>query len=550
MQSTMMQIPLSIGYCLKRGAQIYGNRRMVSRVPDRSVRSTSFAATAQRARQLAAALNTAGIAIGDRVAVLMTNHAWHIECYFGVPALGAVYHPLNFRLSTDEIAYIINDAEDRILIIDEPLLPLYEQVKTKLRLERVIVNAFSKRARSDGFDDYEHFIAVNASDLVFPLVDENETAGLCYTSGTTGRPKGVAYSHRSTVLHSLSLSLPDVLGVSAHDTILAITPLFHANGWGIPAAAMMLGANMIFPGQHTMPEDLLDMMEREHVTFALGVPTIWTAVAAALERSPERWKLTPARLMVGGSAAPPSLLKRLDRFGLRIVHGWGMTEMSPVGSISFLQPQHEKLSADTRLAIRARQGIPVPLVELRLMGEHGELPWDEKSAGELQARGPFVTGSYYRSGDGDEKFTADGWLRTGDTAMIDPEGYLQIVDRKKDLIKSGGEWISSVDLENAIMAHPGVLEAAVVAIPHPEYGERPLAVVVKKLDHEITPEALQEFVRPRFARWQVPDDWVFVEALPKTSTGKFMKHKLRADFSNYVSRTPSITAASRSDATS
>jgi acyl-CoA synthetase (AMP-forming)/AMP-acid ligase II len=549
MQSTMMQIPLSICYCLKRGAQIYGNRRMVSRVPDRSIRSTSFAATAQRARQLATALNTAGITIGDRVAVLMTNHAWHIECYFGVPALGAVYHPLNFRLSTDEIAYIINDAEDRILIIDEPLLPLYEQVKTKLRLERVIVNAFSKHARSDGFDDYEHFIAVNASDLVFPLVDENETAGLCYTSGTTGRPKGIAYSHRSTVLHSLSLSLPDVLGVSAHDTILAITPLFHANGWGIPAAAMMLGANMVFPGQHTTPEDLLDMMEREHVTFALGVPTIWTAVAAALERSPERWKLTPARLMVGGSAAPPSLLKRLDRFGLRIVHGWGMTEMSPVGSISFLQPQHEKLSADTRLAIRARQGIPVPLVELRLMGEHGELPWDEKSAGELQARGPFVTGSYYRSGDGDEKFTADGWLRTGDTAMIDPEGYLQIVDRKKDLIKSGGEWISSVDLENAIMAHPGVLEAAVVAIPHPEYGERPLAVVVKKPDHEITPEALQEFVRPRFARWQVPDDWVFVEALPKTSTGKFMKHKLRADFSNYVSRTPSITA-SRSDATS
>ncbi len=476
----------------------------------------------------------------------MANHAWHIECYFGAPAVGAVYHPLNFRLSADDIVYIINNAADKILIIDEPLLPLYEQIKSKLRLERVVVNAFSKRVRSDGCDDYEHFIAVDASGLVFPSVDENEAAGLCYTSGTTGRPKGVAYSHRSTVLHSLSLSLPDVLGISAHDTILAVTPLFHANGWGIPAAAMMLGANMIFPGRHTTPENLLDMMERERVTFALGVPTIWTAALAALEASPQRWKLTPARLMVGGSATPPSLLKRLDRFGLRIVHGWGMTEMSPVGSISFLQPQHEELSAEARLAIRAKQGVAVPLVALRLMGEHGELPWDGKSAGELQARGPFISGSYYRSKHSDQKFTADGWLRTGDIALIDPEGYLQIVDREKDLIKSGGEWISSADLENAIMAHPGVLEAAVVAITHPEYDERPLAVVVKKPDHELTPEVLQQFIGPRFAHWQVPDDWVFVEALPKTSTGKFMKHKLRADFSNYVSKTPSRRAASPS----
>jgi acyl-CoA synthetase (AMP-forming)/AMP-acid ligase II len=347
------------------------------------------------------------------------------------------------------------------------------------------------------------------------------------------------------VLHSLSLSLPDVLSICARDTILAITPLFHANGWGIPAAAMMLGANMVLPGQHTTAENLLDIMECERVTFALGVPTIWTAVLGALETNPGRWKLTPARLMVGGSAAPRSLIERLDRFGLRIVHGWGMTEMSPVGSISFLQPQHEELAAEARLAIRAKQGVAVPLVELRLMGEHGVLPWDGKSAGELQARGPFVAGSYYRSAHSEEKFTPDGWLRTGDTATIDPEGYLQIVDRQKDLIKSGGEWISSVDLENAIMSHPGVLEAAVVAIAHPQYGERPLAVVVKKSDYEITPEVLREFVRPRFAQWQVPDDWVFVESLPKTSTGKFMKHKLRADFSNYVSKTPSIKAAGR-----
>jgi fatty-acyl-CoA synthase len=548
MQSTMMHVPLSINYCLQRGAQVYGTRRVVSRLPDRSVRSTSFAATAQRARQLAVALNAAGIGRGDRVAVLMTNHAWHMECYFGVPAAGAIYHPLNFRLSDDDIIYIINNAEDRILIIDEPLLPLYERIKPKLRLERVVVNAFSKRVRSDDFDDHEHFITVDASGLVFSPVDENEAAGLCYTSGTTGRPKGVAYSHRSTVLHSLSLSLPDVLGISVQDTILAITPLFHANGWGIPAAAMMLGANMVFPGQHTTPADLLDLMERERVTFALGVPTIWTAVLAALEESPERWKLTPARLMVGGSAAPASLIKRLDRFGLRIVHGWGMTEMSPVGSISFLQPQHEELSAEARLAIRAKQGVAVPLVELRLMGKHGELPWDGESAGELQTRGPFITGSYYRSEHSDEKFTADGWLRTGDVAVIDPQGYLQIVDRGKDLIKSGGEWISSVDLENAIMAHPSVLEVAVVAVAHPEYGERPLAVVVKKPNHEITPEALREFVRPRFAQWQVPDDWAFVEALPKTSTGKFMKHKLRADFRDYVSKTPSTKAPGRSGA--
>lgn len=534
-----MQVPLSTHYCLERGSQIYGTRQVRSRRPDKSMHSVDFASLRRRARQLAAALGAAGVRRGDRVAVLMMNHAWHLECYFGVPAAGAVYHPLNFRLSAEDLAYIVNDAEDRILIVDDALLPVYEKIRTRVRLERVIVNAYSGAPVPEAHADYEGFIARDAAGYDYPALDEHAAAGMCYTSGTTGRPKGVVYSHRSTVLHALSLALPDVLGISASDTILGVTPLFHANGWGIPAAAMMLGANMVFPGPHQGAEDLLDLMERERVTFALGVPTIWNAVLNALQAQPERWKLAPARVMVGGSAAPAALIEGMDRFGLRMVHGWGMTEMSPVGSISFLQPRHERLPVEARTAIRAKQGVPVPLVELRLMGAQGPQPWDGRSAGELQARGPFVTGAYYRAEGADEKFTADGWLRTGDIAVMNDEGYLQIVDRDKDLIKSGGEWISSVDLENAIMAHPAVLEAAVIAVAHPEFGERPLAAVVTKPGQEATAQALREFLAPRFARWQIPDDWAFVEALPKTSTGKFMKHKLRADFSEYVSKTAS-----------
>jgi fatty-acyl-CoA synthase len=299
---------------------------------------------------------------------------------------------------------------------------------------------------------------------------------------------------------------------------------------------MMVGAGLVFPGPHLGAENLLDLMERERVTLALGVPTIWSAVLDALEAQPHRWTLQPARLMVGGSAAAPSLIARLDRFGLRIIHGWGMTEMSPVGSISFLQPQHSSLNSRAQVAIRAKQGVPIPLVELRLVGERGVLPWDGQSAGELQARGPFITGRYYR-GEAGERFTADGWLRTGDIATIDAEGYLQIVDREKDLIKSGGEWISSVDLENALSAHPAVLEAAVIAVPHAAYGERPLAVIVRKPGAEVAPEGLRDFLSPLFAPWQLPDDWAFVDALPKTSTGKFMKQKLREDFAGYVSNT-------------
>lgn len=546
MLSTMMQYPLTTNYCLERGNQVFGSRRIASRMPDKSIHHTTFSSVYKRSRQLAAALVRAGVKPGDRVAVLMLNHAWHFECYFGIPAAGGVYHPLNFRLSADDLSYIVNDAEDKVLLVDDALMPIYESIKAKVRIERVIVNSLTKVPVPSDFANYESFIANDASDYQYPAIDENDAAGICYTSGTTGRPKGVVYSHRSTLLHSLSIALPDYWGLCARDSILGITPLFHANGWGVPAAAMMVGANMVFPGPHLSAEDILDLMEREQVTMALGVPTIWTAVLNALEAQPKRWKLPHARLMVGGSAAPVSMIEGFDKFGIRLMHGWGMTEMSPVGSIAFLQTHHTNLPAEKQYAIRAKQGVPVPLVELRVMGENGSQPWDGKSAGELQARGPFITGEYYHTERTEEKFTKDGWLRTGDIAVMDGEGYVQLVDRSKDLIKSGGEWISSVDLENAIMAHPAVLEAAVVAVRHPSLDERPLAVVVKKPDKQVTTEELREFLGKKFAKWQIPDDWTFVDALPKTSTGKFMKHKLRSDFKDYVSKTPDLRERKKS----
>ncbi len=540
MQSTMMQMPLSISHILERGNQLFGKREVVSRRPDKSLHRTTYAEIYQRSRQLAAALVAAGIRPGDRVATLMWNHAWHLEAYYGIPAAGAVLHTVNLRLGPDDLAYIIEDAQDRILLVDDVLLPLYEKVRDRVKLERVIVVPSSGNSVPAGYESYEDFIKLDASGFRYPELDENAACGLCYTSGTTGRPKGVAFSHRSTVLHALGVALPDSLDLSVRDSILVVTPMFHVNSWGVPYAAMMVGAKQVFPGPHMGAHDLLEQMEKETITLALGVPTIWMQIQQALDAEPKRWSLKHGmRMMVGGSAAPVSMIAGFEKHGLRIMHGWGMTELSPVGSLSWLKPEHLDLPVEQQYEIRAKQGLPLPLVELRVMGENGPQAWDGKSVGELQARGPWVTGGYYNTPPDPEKVTADGWLRTGDVATIDPEGYMRISDRTKDLIKSGGEWISSVNLENAIMGHPAVAEAAVIAVKHPKWDERPLAVVVKKPGHDVSVEELRQFLSGQMAKWQIPDDWAFIDAIPRTSTGKFLKTKLREDFKDWVSHTPS-----------
>ncbi len=544
----MMQVPLSVNHLLERGCRLFGEREIVSRRPDKSLVRSTYAALHDRARRLAQALVAAGVKPGEAVGTLMWNSIWHLEAYFGIPAAGAVLHTLNLRLSPEDIAYIIQDAGDRFIIVDDVLLPLLQKVLPLVQVEAVIVASTTGAPVSAPawfppairFVGYEDFIARDASDYRYPELDENAPCGMCYTSGTTGRPKGVVHSHRAVVLHALSVSLPDCLNLSCRDSVLAVTPMFHVNAWGVPFAAAMVGCNLSFPGSHMGAEDLLDLMQQEQVTLALGVPTIWMAIQQALDREPTRWKLgRGTRMMVGGSAAAPALISALDQHGLVVMHGWGMTELCPVGTLSWLKPKHTTLPADEQVLVRARQGLPIPLIELRILSEDGRpLPWNGAAVGELQVRGPIVTGGYHNVPSDPDKVTADGWFRTGDVAAIDADGYMRIADRSKDLIKSGGEWISSVDLENAIMGHPAVAEAAVIAVKHPRWDERPLAAVVKRPGQEVSVEELRAFLATRFAKWQIPDDIAFIDAVPRTSTGKFLKTSLRDMFKDWVSRTP------------
>ncbi|MCB9959759.1 MAG: long-chain fatty acid--CoA ligase [Rhodospirillaceae bacterium] len=539
MQSTMMQVPLNVAHLLERGRLFFGSHEIVSRLPDKSLARTNFAAIHDRARRLAKALVAAGVKPGDAVGTFMWNSSWHLEAYFGIPVAGAVLHTINLRLSPQDIAYIVEDAGDRIILVDDVLLPLFEKVLPFTKVERIIVVPTSGAPVPDGYESYEDFIAEDASDYQYPQLDENAPCGMCYTSGTVGRPKGVVHSHRAVVLHALSVSLPDCLNLSCHDSVFVVTPMFHVNAWGVPFAAAMVGCSLQFPGQHMGAEDLLDIMESEKVTLALGVPTIWMSIRQTLDRQPDRWKLGHGtRMMVGGAAVNPALVGGLEAHGLSIKHGWGMTELTPVGTLSWLKPEHTSLPAEQQYEIRARQGLPIPLMELRIMGDDGVQPWDGQSVGELQVRGPIVTGGYHNQPTTEDKLTADGWFRTGDVASIDAEGYMRISDRTKDLIKSGGEWISSVDLENAIMGHPAVAEAAVIAVQHPRWDERPLAVVVKREGQKVTADDLRAFIAPRFAKWQLPDDFIFVDSLPHTSTGKFLKTALRQQFKDYVSSAP------------
>ena len=541
MQSTMMDVPLSLNHLLDRAGQLFGGNEIVSRLPDKSLRRNTFAEYYRRTRSLAAALKQLGLKKGDRVATLCWNHHAHLECYFGIPAAGGVMHTLNLRLSPDEIGWIAGDAKDRFLIVDDILLPLYRQVAALHRFERVIVFPFSGAPVAAEFTDYEALLAsADPEGFQYEPHEETDPVAMCYTSGTTGRPKGVVYSHRSTVLHTLVASLGDFWGLRGTDVVLPVTPMFHANSWGMPYGAVMMGVKLVFPGPHLHPDDLLDLMQLEPPTLSLGVPTIWMGLiqtfdAAQAEGSPNRgrWQLPRGmRSLVGGAAVPEALIRAFDRHGIWILQGWGMTETSPVCTISYPRAELRAMSQDERYRRAAMAGVPVPLVELRIRGDDDlNQPWNGTDVGEIQVRGPFITGSYHELPVDADKFSADGWLRTGDVASVDPLGFVKITDRTKDLIKSGGEWISSVDLENAIMAHPAVAEAAVIAIPDAKWSERPLACVVLRPGQTATRDDFDaHLLRHSFARWQLPDRYEFIDAVPRTSTGKFWKMKLRERF--------------------
>ena len=530
--ATMMDVPLTIELIVARAERWTAGSEIVSRRPDRSLHRTTYGSVVARARRLARALVAAGVGRGDRVATLMWNHAEHLEAYLGIPLAGGVTHTLNLRLHPDEIAYIATDARDRFVIVDDVLLPLLDKViAAGARFERVIVvGAGGPRA---GELAYEDLLAGAPDDAALPVIAEHDALGTCYTSGTTGRPKGVVYSHRSTILHTLVAAMPDALSISRADTVLPVVPMFHVNAWGLPFVAAMVGARLVFPGPHLDPASLLDLLAGERVTLGAGVPTIWVGIREALDARPGAWQLQPGlRMIVGGAAAPEQLIRDFDRLGMTLLHAWGMTETSPLGVVSRIPPELASADEATRYRLRAKQGLPMPLVDLRVRNADGDVPTDDRTNGELQVRGPWVAGSY-AGGHAPDRWTDDGWFRTGDVARLDGHGFVQLTDRVADLIKSGGEWIATQEVESAIMGHPAVKEAAVIGVPHPKWSERPIAAVVLRPGHDaaaVTLEALRAHLGDRFPKFWLPDAVVLVEAIPRTSTGKFKKSELRAAY--------------------
>jgi fatty-acyl-CoA synthase len=531
----MMNVPLSLNHIVERAGTLYGTREVVSQMPDKTLRRHTYADLLRRSRSLAKALLDAGLEKGDRVATLMWNHHAHLEAYYGVPMAGGVYHTLNLRLAPNDIAYIVNHARDRFLIVDDVLLKLYATFAKDVSFEKVFVVSLTDAPVDAPHTSYASLMVDVPEGWAPPPVDEDQGAGMCYTSGTTGRPKGVVYSHRAVALHALGSALVDTLGISQRDCVLPMVPMFHANAWGLPFTCAMVGAKQVHPGPHLDPESLLDLYEKEKVTLSAGVPTVWLGVQQQVKQNPGKWKLQPGlRMVVGGSAAPEGMIREMDALDMRVVHAWGMTETTPLGTVSQLKAELDGASEDEKYAVRAKQGTAVPFVEIRAIGDRGPIPHDGRSMGELQVRGPWVAASYFDNPDAADKWTDDGWFRTGDVVTIDPHGYVKITDRTKDLIKSGGEWISSVDLENALMDHPDVKEAAVVAYPDEKWVERPLAVLVPHDGKTLDPAQIGEHLLAQgIAKWWLPDGYVIRDEIPRTSTGKFLKAKLRDELSGW-----------------
>ena len=528
----MGDFPLTIGMILRHGHTVFGDSEVVTFEGDGSRRAT-FAEVAGRAGRLAGALQRLGIETGDRVGTFQWNNQEHLEGYLAIPTMGAVLHTLNIRLFPELLTYVVNHAEDRVVIVDDSLVPLLARVAPDLKTVEhfIVVGSGDASALADataGVDvlRYDELLAAEDADFPWPDVDERAAAAMCYTSGTTGNPKGVVYSHRSTVLHSMSVNAGIAVGLTEHDRVLPIVPMFHANAWGLPYAAWYAGAGFVMPDRFLQAEPLAKLIESERPTVAGAVPTIWSDLHRYSQEHPV--DMSSFRLVVcGGSAVPRTLIERFESdHGVRIIQGWGMTETSPLAALAY-PPRGVELGTPEEMDWRARAGRVLSGVELRIVDDAGNpMPWDGEAVGEIEVRGPWVTASYYLD-PATEKFD-DGWLRTGDVGSVEPNGFIRITDRAKDVIKSGGEWISTVELENHLMAHPDVIEAAVIGVADARWDERPLACVVCSESSTATATDLQAFLADKVAKWQVPERWAFIDEVPKTSVGKFDKKVLRA----------------------
>jgi len=530
--STMMDVPLTIQNILWRIERLFYDKPLATYDEAGEAHRSNYGELVRNVNRLASALAKAGVKEGDRIGTFAWNTQRHLECYFAIPCMGAVLHTLNVRLFADQLEYIINHAEDKVIFCDRSVLPILESLADKIPTVELVVlmnQGPEPTGKLKRTVDYFEFLASGDDEYPWPKLDERAAAAMCYTSGTTGNPKGVVYSHRSTMIHSLVAALPDAVNISESDVIMYAVPMFHANAWGLPYAAANVGASQVFPDRYLDAERVVNLLDKEGVTISAGVPTVWIPVLNLLDSTGRKLPKLQ-RVHCGGSAAPPALIAGLARHGIRLVHAWGMTETSPLGSLTRIRSTMADWPEEKKLEVMAKQGVIVPTLEWRIvdMDTGRELPWDGKSFGELQIRGPYITGTYYNDPTASEKFM-DGWLRTGDVATIDEYGYVQLVDRTKDLVKSGGEWISSVELENLIMAHPKVLEAAVVGLPHPRWQERPVAAVVPKPEFkdQITADEIRQYLSDKVAKWWLPDEIVFVDAIPRTSVGKFAKNQLR-----------------------
>ncbi len=534
----MMQQPLLISSLLIHAERHHGDQQVVSRRVEGDIHRSTYRELAARSRRLANALATLGVKQGERVATLAWNGYRHLELYYAVSGSGAVLHTLNPRLHPDQVVWIADHAEDQVLCFDLSFLPLVEAVAARVKTVRHFV-LMSDRTHLPAATTipnllcYEDLLDATDDRFDWPVFDENSASSLCYTSGTTGNPKGALYSHRSTLLHTYAAALPDSLQCSARDSVLPVVPMFHVNAWGLPYVACMVGAKLVLPGPFLDGKNLHELFEAEGVTVSAGVPTVWQGLLAHVEANRLRFS-TMRRTIIGGSACPPAMMRAFqERYDVQVLHAWGMTELSPLGTACTFKPAHLALAPEERLAVQAKQGRAVFGVDLKIVDDEGQpLPWDGKASGELLVRGPWVIGSYFKGEGGDPLI--DGWFPTGDVATIDADGMMQITDRSKDVIKSGGEWIGSIDLENIAMAHPEVAMAACIAARHPKWDERPLLVVVKKPGAALTREALLQFYEGRIARWWTPDDVVFVDAIPLGATGKVQKNKLREQFKDHA----------------
>jgi fatty-acyl-CoA synthase len=543
MNGSMMQLPLLISSLLVHAERHHGEQQVVSRRVEGDIHRATFRELAARSRQMANALAGLGIKSGDRVATLAWNGYRHMELYYAVSGSGAVLHTLNPRLHPDQVVYIADHAEDQVLFFDLTFLPLVEAIADRVKTLKTFV-AMTDRAhmpvtgKIPNLLCYEELVAASSDAFRWPTFDENQASSLCYTSGTTGNPKGVLYSHRSTLLHTFAIALPDALNCSAKDVILPVVPMFHVNAWGLPYAACMMGSKLVFPGAGLDGKSLYELFEDERVTLSAGVPTVWQGLLGYVDANDLAFS-TMRRTIIGGSACPPAMMKTFqERYDVQVLHAWGMTEMSPVGTVAALKGSQVGLDAPTRFAIQAKQGRAVYGVDMKIVGEDGaELPWDGAQSGELMVRGPWVIEKYFKSEGGDPLVKDDeghGWFPTGDVAVIDPSGFMQITDRSKDVIKSGGEWIGSIDLENIAMAHPSVAMAACIAASHAKWDERPLLIVVRKPNTELTREELISFYEGRIAKWWTPDDVVFVDTIPLGATGKMLKNRLREQYGRHL----------------